>query len=239
MRKYFLTVIVLAASLMLATSGLALEKTAVRMDDMGRPDDWNAGTSACTVQYYNFCTGWIWIWSGWSPNDVLGTCFENCCAGGGAVGTSWVYAGSGAPSGYGYTGTIGLYDADANCCPGAALAETPFLPLSGWNGFAWGVSVTGDFVVAAAVGPASGNPASFGTDHPAAGPTGPQACGACYPTTRVARSAYYGSFATPLCPGSPFNDGVCDAELLMDVDMVCEPVSVEDSSFGKVKGLYR
>ena len=74
MRKYFLTAFVLAASLMVATSGLALEKTAVRMNDTVRPGDWNAGTS-CTVQYYNTCTGWLWVWSGWSPGDVLGTCF--------------------------------------------------------------------------------------------------------------------------------------------------------------------
>jgi hypothetical protein len=83
------------------------------------------------------------------------------------------------------------------------------------------------------------NPLGIGGDHPAAGPTGPQACGACYPTTRVNHSYYYGTASSPLCPGSVFfNDGVCDSQLLMDASQI-RFLSVEDRSWGTIKHLYR
>jgi hypothetical protein len=44
--------------------------------------------------------------------------------------------------------------------------------------------------------------------------------------------------ANPICPGSPFNDGICDAQLFWDIDLACA-VSVEDTSWGKIKDLYR
>ena len=239
MRKYFLTVFVLAASLMVATSGLALEKTAVRMNDSVRPGDWNAGTS-CTVQYYNTCTGWLWVWSGWSPGDVLGTCFQSCCSGGGTLSASALYVWTAAPSGYGYTGTISAADADVNCCPTNVLGSQVFFPASGWNTYAWGANVgSNGVVVSVALGPGLGSPIVFPTDHPAAGPTGPQACGTCYPSPRTVNSFYYGTVGSPLCPGSSLNDGVCGAELWHVALVTCQPISVEESSFGQIKNLYR
>jgi hypothetical protein len=68
MRKCFL--IALAVTLVVASASFALEKTAVRHADIER-ENWGAATT-CTVAYYNFCTGWLWVWSGWSPNDVVG-----------------------------------------------------------------------------------------------------------------------------------------------------------------------
>jgi hypothetical protein len=54
----------------------------------------------------------------------------------------------------------------------------------------------------------------------------------------VARSFYYGNPTTLLCPGSRFNDGICDAELLWDVSFACL-IPVEESSWGSIKALYR
>ena len=238
MRKYFLTAFVLAASLMVATSGLALEKSAVRMNDTTRPGDWNAGTT-CTVAYYNTCTGWLWTWSGWSPNDCLGVCFDNCCApNGGTLVASDVYVWTAAPSGYGFTGTISVSDADADCCPTNTLASEVFFPISGWNTYNWNTNVGASYVVKFALGPGSGSPFVFPTDHPAAGPTGPQACGTCYPSDRALHTFYYGSALSPLCPGTSLNDGVCAAELWMNSYLSCL-VSVEEASWGSIKNLYR
>jgi len=87
-------------------------------------------------------------------------------------------------------------------------------------------------------GDAPGNPASIATDHPAAGPTGPAACGACYPTTRVSHSFYWGNAASPLCPGSALNDGVCDAEFLIEIVATCTDYILPES-WAAVKQLYR
>jgi hypothetical protein len=239
MRKFFLTAFVLAASLVVASTGLALEKTAARFNDDSQ-DGWAAGTQTCTVSYYNTCTGWIWIWSGWSANDTVGTAFEGCgtsCD----LSQSQMYFWSGAPAGYGFTGTAAVYAADANSCPtGPAIASQALLPLSGWNVLNWGVSVPSNFVLTNAFGntPIT-NPAAFPTEHPAAGPTGPAACGTCYPIDRTTHTFYYGTSASPLCPGSSLADGSgCDAEWLHVAFLSCV-VSVEDQSWGAVKNLYR
>jgi hypothetical protein len=237
MRKLFLTAFVLAASLVVASSGLALEKTAARITDDSR-DGWAAGTT-CSVAYYNTCTGWVWIWSGWSPNDRVGvnfdTCGDNC-----TLESNWWYVWTAAPSGYGFTGTIDVFAADGSGCPsGAPLASQVFLPVSAWNLFSWGsLSVPNSFVVAGTFGPGLANPTAFASDHPAAGPTGPAACGLCYPTTRVNHSYYYGTSGSPLCPGSALNDGICDAQLFLDAQLTCT-VAVEQESWGSVKNLYR
>jgi hypothetical protein len=239
MRKYFLSAFVLVAMLAFASSSFALEKTAVQMTADDRLGDWNAGTS-CSIAYYNFCTGWVWIWSGWSSGDKVGVAYENCCPGDASLTTSWLFAWTGAPSGYGFTGTIEVTNSDAAQCKGAQIASQGYLPASGWNSYGWGVPVGAFFVIQQTHGnSAVPNPTSYATDHPAAGPTGPVACGACYPTTRANHSFYYGTANSPLCPGSPLNDGVCDAQMLNSASLVCGDVSVQESSWSEIKGLYR
>ena len=73
--KFLTTSLALAAVLLMATSGLALERTPMQMIDDSRGNDWNAATTV-TVAYYNFCQGWIWVWGGWSPGDQCGTAFD-------------------------------------------------------------------------------------------------------------------------------------------------------------------
>jgi hypothetical protein len=144
----------------------------------------------------------------------------------------------------GNTGTIAIHSVDSNDCPvEPPLAAKPYCPpdetfsIIPWSGMA----VPSKFAIVVTMEEGTGqiqNPALFATDRPAAGPTGPQACGVCYPTDRLVRSYGYGTLASPLCPGSTFNDGVCDANLFWDVDLACA-VSVEDTSWGKIKNLYR
>ena len=230
----------LTAVLILSCSSAsgALEKHVGRAVDDDRA--WQAGTSL-SFAYYNLCTGWVWVWEGWEPNDVIGVTYSQTSPVLSLNGTWWFF-GTGSPAGYGFTGTVEIRVADSDRCPvGGGLATQSFLPVSGWNAIDWvgGVSVgSGQFSVTFQFGPGSANPATLWTDHPAAGPTGPPACWSCYPNPRDTRSFYFGTAASPLCPGSPLNDGVCNAEFLQDVQAVFNDV-VEPRSWSTVKHLYR
>jgi hypothetical protein len=241
MRKGTAFVLLATVVLLIATPVLALEKTAERATAEDAFDAWTLSTT-CTVAYYNYCTGWVWNWSGWSPGDVVGVAPWSCCAGGGCSTLNQVAIRirTGAPTGYNFTGTTEVYCADALDCPtGVMLGQQPYLPTGSWDYIAWGIPVPPHFAVTMTFGPGTGSPVAIRTDHPAAGPTGPQACGYCYPSPRVAYSYSYGTATTPLCPGSPFDDGVCDAELMWAFDITCTPVSVEDETWAGVKSLYR
>jgi len=94
-------VVVLAAMIAVfafTTTGSALEKTSARLDGSDR-DIWRAGTVTCSIVYYNTCTGWIWVWSGWSPTDRFGVHFYRGFHSTSAdVVSSFVFFSSGSPS---------------------------------------------------------------------------------------------------------------------------------------------
>lgn len=231
-----------AVAVLLAVPGAdALEKTREAVGD-GEYGDWSAGAT-CTVLHYNFCTGWVFNWGGWGNGDIVGQVYDTCCSESSELLLSNVRIRTGSPAGYGFTGSIAVYGADANDCPTATLMSQAYLPAEGnvWQVVNWGVPVPSKFIVAMTIVDAGfSNPVSLRTDHPSAGPSGPEACGTCYPSTRVNRSFYYGTAASPLCPGSPFDDAesICDAELVWEQVLACT-VSVEDESWSKVKSLYR
>ena len=225
----------LASTVLAVSSVHALEKQARLFAEDAH---WR-GASTCSLVYYNTCTGWIWIWTGWAPSERLGVQYDACadCANP-ELATTFAYVYSGAPAGYGFTGTLGVYAADASDCPtGSALASTAWLPVAGWNTHAWNVPVPASFAVMMTMGAGLSNPTAFTTDHPAAGPTGPQACGFCYPLGRPNHSYGWGTTGPP-CPGIPLNDGVCDAQLLWDAQLNC-PIATESSTWGTIKSLYR
>jgi hypothetical protein len=235
MRKFFVSAFVLAALLVFASSGLALEKTAVQANlDRG---DWNAGTSSCSIVYYNICTGWVWVWSGWAANSVLGTVYDTCCDPANestyVTGTYFYYA-TGAPPGYGFTGTVSLEGVDGNDCPTGAIASQPVLPVSGWNFFVWGNDVPNRFAQVHVLADEFnfGTPVNIYSD-------GAQACGICFPTTRTTSSYTWGTTGSPLCPGFNLNDGACNVEWLAPAQVVCNTIAVEDDSWGSIKNLYR
>ena len=228
----------------------ALEKRSVAIDGVDL-DSWNAGIS-CRLQYYNICTGWVWCWSGFGEGSKIGQVFDSSvCGPPGEISVllqSIHFLCSGAPSGYGFTGTIAVYSVDANNCPvGAPIVSQPYLPAYvtfPFSTVAWGgVPIPNKFAIVVTTSDDLGisNPAQFGTDHPAAGPTGPVACGTCFPANRPIRSYSYGSVDSPICPGSLFNDGICNAELfwIADVIYIFDDISVESKSWGAIKGLYR
>ncbi len=203
-------------------------------------DGWSRG-STCTVAYYNFCTGWIWTWTNWAPGDRVGTWFPSHCAGvGGTIASSWLYVPQAAPPGYGFTGTFGVHSTDALGCPiGTPLATQTFLPVSGWNLFEWYVLTWNRFALVVEFGAAPGSPIGLASDHPAVSPVGGAACGTCYPLSRVTHSYHWGTETAPLCPGVPIFDGFCNAELLLDVEVLPPPYAVEPATWGRLKSLYR
>lgn len=240
------TIAVALLTLLAAGPVVALEKS-VAPAPSARGDAWRA-TTTCTVSYYNFCTGWIWCWSAWSATDVVGACFDCSCGEPGLAATLLshrVYWCTGMPSGRGFTGTVDVWGADANLCPtGAPLFSQAYLACSGWNAMTVGIEVTCPFVITYTFAPTPGTPAGIASDHPAAGPTGPEACGYCYQVNRLTRSFHYGSAAAPLCPGEPLDDGVCNAELTWEAVLgPSSVVGVEENlrsrTWSRVKSLYR
>jgi hypothetical protein len=123
------------------------------------------------------------------------------------------------------------------------LASQPYLPpvTSTWSATTWGgVSTDGQFSVNVTWGAPSGftNGTGMASDHPLAGPTGPAACGTCFPTTRVSNSRYYGAGGAYCPSGTTLSDGLCDVEWMIEVNVKCF-FAVEDESWGKIKSLYR
>ncbi len=224
--------------LSLATAVSALEKTPARWDGPERDGDWGRAAT-CSVSYYNICSGWVWNWSGWDPGDRLGTHYESCC---GPTDTSYLmnffmYFSAGSPPGYGFTGSIEVWPIDANKCPtGAAISTMAYTPVGGWNEitFAAPIVVPPEFAVFYASNPTSviPDPMAVYTDYPFTD------AGPCYPTTRVQQSYYWGTAISPTCPGSVFTDTPTNSELLSGVGMECV-VSIDDTSWGTIKSIYR
>jgi hypothetical protein len=236
--------LVAAAWLASAPSAPALERASSRRAaDAGR-DEWAAGAATCTIRYYNNCTGWVWSWPSspaafqpWQDGDRVGVLFEACSPQDLLLWTDTLVL----EAGYGFaTGTISVHEPDASGGPGARLASQPFVPgpFGGWNRSSWSIPVSGEFLVVWTLNVVNCCPGEPTTDHPAAGPTGPQACGTCFPSTRPTRSRYFGTASSPVSPGAPFFDGVCNAEIMMEAGTAAT-VGVEASSWGRIKTLYR
>lgn len=227
---------------LLATAGSArsLERVEVRAD-RSSSDGWDAGSS-CTITYANTCTAWLWVWTG-DEDDVMGVVFEPCCESGQLVSTQ-AYFWTGAPQGWGCTGTLTVSEVVDDCL-GTVYDSRPCLPGGGYGGWAetdvWAdlppgrvaLTYTFGYVTHLEITP------TIPSDHPAAGPTGPQACGLCYPSGRVGHFFSFGTATSPLCPGERMNDGVCDAEAMFWSAGFSCAVSITESSWSAVKGMYR
>jgi hypothetical protein len=255
MRGLFFAGFAGAALLASASPGLALEKWNARAGDTSSPP-WNS-SATCVILYYNQCTGWSWVWGPWAGFERFGVCVDACCPNA-ELATTALHMFSGVCiAGWGSTGTASIYAADANGCPsGAPLASQWWIPGAASphehvDVHSWTTPVPDRFTVVYEFGPAGsaeGGGSSWCythhwgarvvTDHPAAGPTGPAACGLCYPATRVSHSFRWGTPLAPLCPGSPFFDGTCDAELFVDLSLAC-PTGLEPEGWGRIKALYR
>lgn len=240
----------LAVVLLVTPSAHALERAERAWVDEERATVWRSGCTSAIV-YWNVCTGWAWTWTGFDPHETVGvhysrSPYEVCDVGpNGLLHASWLYTSPGAPPGYGFTGAVEVRAATpGGCLVGPPVATQPFLPLAGWSLQTWTwVVAPPEFAVTYTLGGAPGNPVGFVTDHPAASPTGPPALGLCYPADRENHSYRYGPASAPPCPGIPFLDPAGAAQLLHEVEGYVHewypPVSVEATTWGRVKGMYR
>jgi hypothetical protein len=217
----------------------ALERTSARADAV-REETWSAAAQTCTIRYYNNCIGWLWVWKGWSPGERHATVFESCCQNAQLELTSHLVFEGVAHGGWGFTGTIGVFEADASdCATGPPIAQRPWLaPHTSWYSHTWNVAVPSRFMVQVNWGAPAGltDPAGMSSDRPAGGPTGPQALGLCFPSSRTVHSYHWqpGDFS---CPGPVENDGVGDVEWLAEARLAC-PVHTTPRSWGRIKTLY-
>jgi hypothetical protein len=220
-----------------AAPSAALEK--ISRPALDPADDWSVSGTG-TIRYYNNCTGWVWVWSGWSAGESMGVRYSigSCPS---YLNVNWALTFSGVPAGYGFTGTIAVRG--GTTCAAPVLVSQAYLPpvTSGWNATAWGgLPVPSSFLLEITWNAPAGftNSTGLASDHPFAGPTGPTACGTCFPSTRVSHSRYFG-VGGAYCPsGTTLSDGLCDIEFMMDVNVKCADIVV-DESWGRVKSLFR
>ncbi len=243
-RLRLIVLVALVAVFAAASVASALEKAPARWTGSESNDEWR-GASTCSLAYYNLCAGWIWIYSGFGDGENFGTHFTSCCTSGEATNLLQLdlYFYTAAPASYGFTGSLEVYAADATPCPtGAAVMTQAHLPASGWNSFDYsgggGVAVPSDFIVLYTVadGLGLGNPTGIAADNPTENANA--LCDS--PGARTPHSYFWGTTLGPACPGSTMGDPnpSYDAEWLAAAVVECV-VSVEESSWGEVKALYR
>lgn len=243
-------VVITLFAVALARSARSLEVESVQgTSELGA---WRASSSQ-TVAYYNVCTGWYWTWT-LNRGDRFGAVFDRpvgqtVLAGTDLLQYRW------ATCGYPYSAAVEIFALDEQGCPvGAPLASQPY--VAQWDDANWGIWVAYDWNVP--VPPRFAFMMTFAdwsyggedcvpstprvvTDHPSAGPSGPQACGFCYPETREPHSFWFGDVSQWECPPwvmvDPFLE-TCVAELVCRARFE-SPVSASSASWGRIKSLYR
>jgi hypothetical protein len=247
LRKMLLAAAVAMVAVSVASAGYALEanKTLTQVNDnMDRePGPWGS-QDYCTLTYYNFCAGWVYVWAGWSPSDVVGVEFDpgTCppkaaeCA---QLAGAWLYFFDTYPT-YGFTAGTGA--AKTGDQPGHLGKVTQLSDAhewySGWN-FA---DTAGAHVARGGV---------FFVHFENAGPIGwmsdgsPQACAnGCDQTcpSLPSHSYYYGLLSSGSFSGSSFYTGSlfpAANEMVADIVVCCfGPTAIEDSNWGSLKNMF-
>jgi hypothetical protein len=251
LRKVILAAAVGLLAVSVAGNGLALErnKTLTRFTAGDRdPGPWGAQTY-CTVGYYNYCAGWVYVWSGWSPSDVVGVEFnaEDCPGYGGpdecrTFAFAWIYIWDSYPT-YGFTASAGCARQDV--VHGHLGEITHLEPPHEWYP-GWALVDLGG----CHVGPNGivimhwdyGQYPSFPTDARPLNCNPGDGSPPCMTCPQPHHTYYYGSLATGNFSGSPFMAGVyfpSGNDWMLDVIWVCVgPTAVEPSSWGNIKSMY-
>ena len=206
------TVLSLCLLVLAPSAALALERALVR--DAEDADPWiQAGYCPPGTQYFNNCTAWSWLWSGWQPGDeasvsyTLGLCTDF----GPYIGQVQMRFRDDSPPGYGYTGTLSVRAADANGCPiGPILDQSPVLPHHGWNFVDLSAQGLDRAVVTFTTGP-GGLASRLYSDFTSA-PGYPEPCGTCYSPYREPHSYRRDSWDVETCLGEPIEASGCYSE---------------------------
>jgi hypothetical protein len=207
----------------------------------------NRNGNCGNYRWYNICSGYIWLWP-MEPNESMGILFggpeQPCVAPGNVVKRAITYFRNAAP---GYTGVSVFLDRDneGDGCPDGVLAtDLDFDPGLRWNCSNFNTPVPAG--VSHLIVRQSLTPCHVGCDcgwHPNCPPIpetfptdGPfsQACD----PIGIARTFYYGVNMSACVPWPGTPSGRHDNLLTwLIVDGV--PTSVETTTWGTIKGLYR
>ncbi|MFH1279563.1 MAG: hypothetical protein ABIK65_14435 [Candidatus Eisenbacteria bacterium] len=208
---------------------------AVQDQVLGHVGDGGA-TGLCSVVYYDYCSGWIWVYFA-GYNDVRGVVFDlpaDCGKEPGAecVNTHfWWY--------WRFTNpnrsfvNYRVYEVDSsNCVVGEPLYELlHFSPWERWNYHEGFGSFTADRI--AIVAEMDGG-ACMASDNNLKN----QAAG-CGEIPLVARSFRYVEDGASLCPPIPIEDPLGPVDLMVEAGFDCQTTSTESASWGSIKGLFR
>ena len=202
------------------------------------------GTGPCTLVYYNFCSGWIWIWSGFNAGDEIGVAFdlpadcgklpgEHCCH----TGHFWYWRYT--SPGYGFTVTYNLYETDAQVCLlGASVGSAVLDPIERWNYTAGLGCVSGDVAALTATFDKGTLPYAA-TDNNASNLNAGPACITDPGTPGLGTSLQWVVAGTTVyCPPAAFADGVGYTDLAMQAYFECGSAT-EDASWGEIKSLFQ
>ncbi len=228
-------VLVFAAGAVADISKTAIQEAIV-------PHSNGGATGFCSITYYNLCSGWLWIFSGWVPGDMAGVVFdlpgdcgklpeEEC-----SNTHFWWYWRYTFPA-RGYSLSYDLYEVDAQMCLTTSVGSIAYQdPVERWNYYDGLGTVSSDNVALVAKWNGGTLPYML-TEHNTYNTAAPVACPGFVPD--VGRSYIWGNVNSVYCP--PYHiahDNYVD--VLMDAGFDCEEViGTEEASWGGIKSLFR
>jgi len=240
--------LLLVAALAISVVGLAyadLEFTPAKVPANLQESPGGGAAGQCLVQYYNACSGWIYVWTGWLAGDMVGTIYDlpaDCDPAAFEPGGCTLYEARfviwTVLPGWGYTVDFEVYDVDAQDClvtPAlAGMYDVDFPSGPSW----W---ILGNF------GPVPDKHAftmawdtgiypTIATDNP---PSNYQAPYYCAGYVVDGHSYVFAASGTPYCPPVFMNDGTYDVNLYARNTYDCVVVATEEESWGGVKNLFR
>lgn len=238
---------------LLAAPAASLESVAIRESDS--PEGRDVGAScpleesldaACdNYRWYNLCSGYIWVYSGWEAGEGVGVLFggaEQPCVQNNCETTRMITYFRDVQPGYGQTVDLFLHDdCDLDGCPDDA--EIVFEELDVDPGLRWNCSEIGpycsvgfttagcfQFLIVRQVHDGGAGP-SFATD-------GPGLAG-CLPDGESVRSYYYGvngAACVPWVGPTGRHDNFLVWLVMGDRG---SPLATESTSWGGIKALFR
>lgn len=192
-------------------------------------------TGFCSVAYYDYCSGWIWVYSAsyYTGSGIVFDLPADCGKEPGAecVNTHfWWYWRFTLPNRTFVDYRV--YEVDSsNCLVGEPLYELlNFSPWERWNHHEGFGAFTADriAIVAGTDGP------RMASDNNLAN----QAAG-CGEIPAFPRGFRFEEDGGALCPPAPMADPLGPVDLLVEAGFDCQTTSIEPSSWGAVKGLFR
>ncbi len=199
-------------------------------------------TGSCTIVYYNTCSGWKWIWSGFRRDDAIGVIFDlpnECGKATGEMCTNsgiwwywrWTMPGRGCGL---YTS---MYEVDATgCLVGSPINPTIYLdPWERWNYTPGLGSTTADRV--AIVAEWNNTAPYLATDHNVSNENA-AGCGGLIGTGNTVRFVDHDG-PTVYCPPVAFADDLGYVDLIMRASFTCETTANDEASWGEIKSLFQ